>query len=274
MRRLIRLSSAIALAGSLLAIPGCVGDQESIIILRAIPLGGDDGTDCTADPDGDVSLAGGVVDVSFTTGYKAAFALLNNLQETGVNGTNQGTEASEMKLTEAIVEISFPGNSTIGGAVEAQEPTLVRYSAPLATNSWNGGDTIAPFVDIPPATLAAVGTQMEAQGITDLQMVMSVQFRAERSSNSGIGKSGVVESRSFEFPIDVCIGCLRACVPTPLTTTDANDEEVTDELCSAASCQADAVWVGGACRNAQDRAVFPPCCAGETDSSAQSLYCQ
>ncbi len=244
-----------------LSASACVEDQEALIVTHAIPF--NEGEACTADPTNTIHLAADVLDVSFDTGYTASFAVRNNLLLTGTDGTNTGTEASEMKLTEAIVTLSLPGNANIQGALDAMDSTFLTYSQPLATESFNGGDVISPFVFIPNSTVEQLRNQMAAAQAQRIQMEMSVQFRALRSSNAS--RTGVVESRSFELPIELCMGCLRQCAST-VTSSD-------QELCSQAACDNGLLPAGGGvCGNAQSAPTNPQCCAGG-DGDSQAFAC-
>lgn len=248
MRTSVALTSA-ALAAACSLFSGCGGDQEAILITHAVPVS----EECVADPTSMVRSAGDVVDVSFTnTGFVAALVVVNNLTQTGATGTNSGIEASEMKVTDAIVDLSMPSNPAIIDAVRLQDASFVNFSLPLASNSFVGQESIAVFVSVPPSTLQAIAGQMQNAGVDRAQMIMSTSIRAQRASNSS--KSGIIESRTFEYPVEVCLGCLRACEP------QADDPTA----CTADVCTNEPDYVaGGSCGNAQTKAVLPECCGGE-----------
>lgn len=230
----------------------CTQDQESLIIERALFIEPSmDGLSCVASGDSDTGLSLDVLDVSFDTGYASAYTVLNNLQPTTTSGNNSGVEASEMKLTDVVVELSTPANPEIASNISDQ--SLVRFSTPIGSASFSGQETYTTFVVIPAANIAAIREQMAAAGLESTTMIVSTTFRALRSSNSGIGDSGVVESRSFELPVNVCFNCLRSCQDLGAGGT-----------CNETSCLDSNVGSGGVCGNAQTYATSPACCDGDT----------
>jgi hypothetical protein len=237
------------LAMGALSLPSCTADQEALLVTNAFVIEQTDEGFCAA---GSTILSRDVLDVSFNTGYTAAFSVLNNLTQTGVD-TNSGVEGSEMKLTDVIVELSMPSNPEIISGVTAMEPALTRFSTPIATTSFSGQELYTTFVVVPPESITAIGAEMVSSGVGSTTMIMSVIFRAQRSSNSGAGDSGIVESRSFELPINVCAGtdCLRNC------------PGVSDGSCSIDECNSGVlIGSGGVCGNAQSYATAPLCCDG------------
>lgn len=251
LNRIAQLGIFGVLVAGAVSLPSCAADQESLIITSALFIQQAEDGSCAA---AGTELSRDVLDVSFNTGYTAAFAVLNNLTLTSSAGTNTGIEASEMKLIDVIVELSMPSNPEIISAVTATEPALTRFSTPIATVSFVGQEEYTTFVVVPPESITGIGAEMAANGVSSTTMIMSVIFRAHRSSNAGLGDSGVVESRSFELPITVCSGtsCLRNC------------PGVADGSCSVEECGSGVlIGSGGVCGNAQSYLTAPLCCDGD-----------
>jgi hypothetical protein len=237
---------------------GCTADQEALIVERALAITpGDDGLACTVEDDGETGLSRDVLDASFASGYAAAFTVKNNLNQTTVTGTNSGVEASEMKLTDVIVELTMPSDPDVISGVASMDGALTKFSVPIGSSSFSGQDTYSSFVVVPAESISAIGAQMAASGVTDTTMIMSVVYRALRSSNTGVGQSGVVESRSFELPITVCLGCLRSCV-------GVGSGGCTQEECDSGQF----LGAGGVCGNAQTYSVQPLCCDGDPENDS------
>ena len=252
MNRIARVGiSAAALAAVSLS-ASCTQQQEALIIVAALPVSPEaDGASCSAgDSASGAFLSRGVADISFNTGYAAAFSVLNNLSQTTAAGTNTGIEASEMKLIDAVVELSTPANPELTAGLDS---SVTRFSVPLATSSFSGQETYSTFVFVPEANISQIAAAMSAGGVDSTTMELSVIFRAQRSSNAGAGKSGIVESRSFELPVDLCNGCLRD-----------------NSTCADASDANPSIGSGGACGNAQGfgNSVVSACCDADASNDA------
>lgn len=197
------------------------------------------------------SLRGrGFVDVSFDTGYFAAFTLRNNLVLQGADNSSTGVEPSEMHLTSVDVVLDMPQDPSIISAVAATDPALVEYNQILASSSFNGQDTISTFVEIPAATFDGLRDAISARYTDDvrLTMTMGVTFHALRASNKGVNDFGEVDAREFTLPIEVCFNCLRDC-----------------EGCGA-GCDTDMdVGASGICGSAQDQSLKPASCPDTMD---------
>src|SRR5690606_739022 len=130
--------------------------------------------------------------------------------------------------------------------LRAQDPALVNFSVPLQTQSLPGGGELGMNIRIvSQATAVALLPEVESfPAGTTLTLLADIVIRARRSGNVR-GNIGIIESRSFQFPIDLCVGCLYSCAncvttPCPDPTTDA--------------------LAGFLCGNAQDTTIFPTAC--------------
>jgi hypothetical protein len=221
------------------AATGCAKQEESLIVLHAVNW--DDG--CSFDPSSDEVLDRGFLDLSFTTGYLAPIALLNQL----TSNTSNGVESGEIQLTSVDVKLSMPQAPDVIDRVRDRDEALVQFSPPIQTQSIPPGEVIGVFIDV----LSPLQTQAIAEEISsefgpepvDVSLVATMTFHGRRTGNS-VGGIGDVDAREFQFPISLCTTCLINCAgcDPPMCPVDASD------------------WAGGVCGNAQDRFLYPSTC--------------
>jgi hypothetical protein len=229
----------LACAAAAFAAPGCAKQEESLIVLHAVNW--DDG--CSFDPSSDQVLDRGFLDLSFTTGYLAPIALLNQLS----SNTSNGIEAGEIQLTGVDIELSIPQAPEVIDRVRDRDEALVQFSPPLQTQSIPPGEVIGVFVDV----LSPLQTEAIAEALVaefggqpvDVSLVAKLSFHGRRTGNS-VGGIGDVDARDFQFPISLCSQCLINCsgCEPPMCPVEASD------------------WAGGVCGNAQDRYLYPASC--------------
>jgi hypothetical protein len=163
---------------------GCVDNESSLFIVGAFNLSA---TDCLAKPDSDAELLfGGTIDLAFTSTYQAALLLGNQLTEQG-SREKLRTETSRMRIQGADVTLFRPDGSEVSFTTSASgfahnadgtDPGYAAVSAQLVRDG-----------DLPPGT---------ADGIA----IARVRVFGETLGGQE------VESGDFDFPIDVCHGCL------------------------------------------------------------------
>lgn len=207
-------------AGGASAFSACVHNDSTIFVHDVLaPQTASSSTmvcTYTADPT-QPTISSGVVDISLRATYDAMF-LVGNQMVSEVNGSQLQTETSIVNIQGAIVRVTSgtqqlstytrlaaatipplsgnsPGYAAVGPVTIIDEPSLFKLSS-----ASTGNTNVANF-------LAAMG----AGAVT--RVVSHVRF-------FGVTLGGQsVESNEFEFPVDVCIGCLIAFTNNPLYAT-------------------------------------------------------
>lgn len=246
-RRNVRTSSVVPLllCAAITASPGCADEQESLIVVRA-PAWPDDG-ECFIDPDSPATMGRGYLDLSWQTPYLMPMHVANQLVSQDVSESNTNTDPGELQLRDAVVNLSLPQAPEVIEAMREQDPALVSFTAPLQSQSLPAGGELGISVEAvtQPAAIALL-EQLEAFGAdTTLTLLADVVVRASRTGNV-VGKIGIVEARSFQFPIELCSGCLFTC-----------------NACEGGLCPSPPYGYSGfICGNAQDGPIWPAVCDG------------
>lgn len=232
-------AAGIALWGGL-SLPGCAGEQESLIVLHS-PAWDEEGS-CLADPSTDTRLSQGVLDVSAHTPYLLPVILQNQLVADDTNGVDNG----EMQLRNVDVRLTMDQAPDIIDALELRDPALVDFNYPLATDSLPSEGQAGVLVEVISRT-AAEELEFQLNSLEDgARPVLTAHlvFHARRTGNA-VGGIGDVEAREFSFPIQICAGCLLTC-----------------STCAGGECPIEPTGVvGGVCGNAQDLFYAPSGCA-------------
>jgi hypothetical protein len=211
------LAALSLLAGAGTVFTACVHDDTTLYIHDVLaPKYAQIGAACTwaADPT-QPAISSGVLDIAIRTRYDAMFLLANQMVAQ-VNPSQLQTETSTMKIDGAIVRVTnasgaqlttytrlaaalvppstggLPGYSAIGTITVVDAPTL------LGTNDPSLNNTIVGYLSSRGPRAAVV------------RVVTYVRFFGKTLG----GQS--VESNEFEFPVDICNGCLIAYANSPL----------------------------------------------------------
>jgi len=203
---------------------GCADEQEALIVVRSVFPSAemdDTSTSCTW-PDDNSSLRSGELDVAVGGAYTLAPELFNNLQARGTS-TNSGVDDSELRLDPTVdITLNLPGYVADAMALGPDGQALpLSYGATIASDSLAPGSSFVPLVKVIPfehstALASAIAPGEKAQVSVDLV------FHATRTGNSR-GNVGVIDSRAYRFPIELCNGCmLNSCL------CDGGDECVPD----------------------------------------------
>jgi hypothetical protein len=241
---------AASLLGGLL-LTGCAEQEEALIFLHAPawPDAEDGGfKSCSVDPASDTYLPRGLLDISFYSAYDMPGIIFNNLLPTAASDNSSGIPNAEVQMIDADVRLAMPQAEDVIDGVEAQDEALVKFSVNMASNSIEAGERHGILVEVvtPETTEALEGQVLGAYGSgVKIELLANVVINAKRAGGSG-GKLGLIQTREFTFPIDLCHGCLRSCLACPGGVCPP--EGVTD-------------WFGGVCRNAQDALLIPYQCA-------------
>lgn len=236
--RIKMIAAGIALAGGL-GLPGCAGEQESLIVLHS-PAWDEEGS-CLVDAANDVGLALGLLDVSVHTPYMLPVVLQNQLVADDANGVDNG----EMQLRSVDVKLTMDQAPDIIEALEERDPALVDFNYPLPTDSLPSEGRAGVLVEVVSRTASQeldsqlTGLDPGSRPILSAHLV----FHARRTGNA-VGGIGEVEAREYVFPIQICSGCLLTC-----------------STCAGGECPLEPTGlVGGVCGNAQDLPYAPAGC--------------
>lgn len=243
---------------------GCAQEQESLIVLHA-PAWSTPG-ECLVDGSNDTGMSSGILDVAVGTPYEMPVVLLNQLQGQTAMMTNNQIDNGELQLIAADVVLSMPQQQDVIDDIAGDNPGAVDFTVDISTISLGGQERQGFLIEVvPQATTVALASAF--RGHPDLneqsrpKLIAEVIFRARRTGNR-VGKVGEIESRSFKYPIELCLGCLITC--------GACSDQARTETCVIARTSAIAGTpnpdaplapvVGGICGNAQDFFVAPSFC--------------
>ncbi len=250
-----RPSSVAAAMLVAVSISACAEQQEGFLIRRAVYWSTEEadgvtiGSQCVADPQSNLTLNRGVLDLRYGAVYTLPLEIENRMLDIDPESSPNGVSDGEIVLTEMEVELEAPQVPQIVDSAAAQDPALTNFAVPIQSISIEPGDQVGFLAEvIPPATGLAFAdafandpTLMDAR----VQVDAIVRLRGKRAVAGG--KRNDIEAREFRFPIDLCYGCLFTCVPCAPETP----------------CSPNAFMVGGVCNNAQDFPVFPYECLND-----------
>lgn len=187
------VSVPTVLAGSMLLgglglVGGCAENRSSLFIAAAMYID-PTGTECVADPSGDVTtIADGVIDLAIRTSYTAPLLIANQLYSVG-NGALLRTETNRIQIESADITVEAISGS--GGD---------SYRIPVSGLVDVGDDEPGQsgiFVDLVPE---GVITQ-------EGQYIIKVKVNGRTLGGTPI------QSGEWLFPLVACTGCLRVCPP-------------------------------------------------------------
>lgn len=163
---------------------GCVDNESSVFIVGVFNLST---SDCLAKPDAEAELLfAGTIDLAFTTTYNAALLVGNQLTEQG-SRERLRTETSRMRLQGADVTLFRPDGSSVSFTT----------SASGFVHSADGTDP----------SYAAVSAQLIRDGDLSPDTLDGIAIARVRVFGESLGGEDV-ESGDYDFPINVCNGCL------------------------------------------------------------------
>jgi hypothetical protein len=246
-----------ALAIGWLVATGCGGDggcrfeNTSLVVLHAIPPTVED-EGCVFDPNSQIIVYRGRLDVAWGTGYLLGVVLSNNLVATTQEGSNTGVEDGDLQLSSPVdVTLHVPRDvaDRMGPGPDGQ-PLPLSFEVPIATSTLRpeteyGMGLVAVPREYAMAFAAAIDPGEE------VDITIEVVFHATRTSNTR-GNLGVIDSPPFEFPITLVNGGLVAACRC-------------DEL---GRCEPGTEQPALLCGYAQDVTVTPMCL--EAESSGES----
>jgi hypothetical protein len=249
-----------ALAGAA-GLSGCVHDDSTIFIqqVMAPPLVSP-GEQCTfkADPTED-SITSGALDISLTGGYVAEY-LVGNQLVSQANSNQLQTETSDVNLEGAEVRVTEGNGDQIQAFTTLGGSTI--FAASGGTPAWGlfAVQTINQQTIASSEGLSSLADLYAGGKIGSHRVVTYVRVYGKTLGGR------YVESNEFEFPVDVCYGCLvgfsasdvNVCYDQPNCYYAAASTSTTvpcfpgqDGIVDCAECQGTAtcspplVWSGG-----------------------------
>jgi hypothetical protein len=149
----------------------------------------------TADPT-QAEISYGILDVDFRDSYSADF-LVGNQMVTQGDPTKPATETSRIKLTGGIVRITDTSGNQIKKFSQATSGTVDPLSG---TNPSYLAVTGFPLIDV--GTVSGVLNTISGLGRPTVELDTYVRVYGYTLGGQ------YVESDEFEFPVEVCKGCL------------------------------------------------------------------
>lgn len=208
-----RIAKHIAAGSFLLGVGGisvsaCVHDDSTLFVKEVLaPPTVMLGMGCfyTNDPT-QAELSYGILDVDFRDSYSASFLVGNQMVNQG-DPTKPATETSRIKLTGGIVRITDTSGNEIKKFSQATAGTV----DPLSGSNPGYLPVVEfPLVDV--ATVAGVIGTISGPGRPAVELDTYVRFYGYTLGGQ------YVESDEFEFPVEVCRGCLLSFSTTSTNT--------------------------------------------------------
>jgi hypothetical protein len=181
----------------------CAHDDSTIFIRDVLtPPTAQAGGLCqyTADPS-QSSITSGILDVAFATSYTAAFLVGNQMTPRSVNDQTR-TETSRVTLQGAIVRVTDINGNEL-------RPSFTWSASTTVDPATGGTPSYAPFfAEIVDSTVAAQ-LKGQAQAAVAAHQAIGTTRVLTYTKVFGHTLGGTrVESNEFQFPVDVCYGCL------------------------------------------------------------------
>jgi hypothetical protein len=217
----------------------CAENESSLFVIGVYALSR---TQCVADPSSSaVLLPSGVLDLQLTSGYNAALLVGSHLTERG-SRENLRTETSRLSIEGAHITLY----STTGTEIVRPDVAATGLVNPASGTDPGLATVFAQLIR--PADVPALGPAGQA----------IVRIRIFGTTLGG----QEIESGDYDFPIQICDGCLIAYPPESF---DPATPQGKDYLCSPA---ADAMSESTTqiCSLGQDDVVPCSTCAGFNDA--------
>lgn len=238
-----RVVSAPVLIGAVgITLVACAHDDSTMFVYDVL-AGTLSGTTCTFTPDPTQAfLPSGVLDVALASEYDATYLVANQMVAQA-DPTIPQTETSFIEINHANVRVTNTDGSLIR-----------EYSAVTAASIPPAAGTTPSFV---PASVPTIDQQTVALiGAVATQSIVRVETFVQFFGKTTGGQS--VESNVFQFPVDVCSGCL---VSFPIAEDDQTST-VQPNCALAANANASTTTATAPCKFGQDSLVDCSLCKG------------
>jgi hypothetical protein len=192
------LAGATLFAGVVVAMPACKHNDSTLFVqdvLEAQPVS--QGAICTftSDPT-QAFISSGVLDIAFRTEYQPTY-LIGNQSVPEVNSQQLQTETNIITVQGAIVTITDAAGNQLNKFTRLASATVYPSSGSVP------GYAPITVTTIDSTTIASdTFLQQNAANGGTTRLVTYVQFFGQTTGGNQ------VQSDTFEFPVDVCSGCL------------------------------------------------------------------
>ncbi len=240
------LAGLSLISGGIALMSACAHNDSSLFVqdvLYPTPVSAGQGCIFTADPNQSY-LPRGTLDVDFRTQYDAVF-LIGDQMVAQANGQQLQTETSTVDIQGAIVRDTDAAGNTLdsftsltSGTVYPSTGTIPGY---LSTSA-----TIASQKAVN-ALVAQKGSGLSSGGSSTL--VTYVKFYGYTLGGN------YIESNDFEFPIDICAGCLLGFSGSEVTECCVNGTCVAPKTPNCLSPSSNAGSLPQPCRLGQDTSI-------------------
>jgi hypothetical protein len=184
------------------------------IVNNQVPLPG-----CAIGVNETIYQGSGILDVSLVrAGASSAFYVFPLLKN-NLSGSSGSVDTNKIVMQSFAVDISVlsAGDDELRGLVEDAPAVDLHYKTPWSGSISSGGGLVSAAVSAFPVSLANRLKGSPLLGVSP-SLLVNLQIRA-------FGHTTVqdIESDPFNYPVEVCSGCLVANVqPCPYTTAPAN----------------------------------------------------
>jgi hypothetical protein len=194
-------AGAAVIGGTVAVVSACAENNQTIFI-RAVQAKSTSG-DCVvpADPER-ARVSSGIIDLALASSYSATILVGNQMIPRG-DPVNVRAESSRVILKGAVVRVMRAD----GTEIRAYTRLAQGFVEPAGGNTPGYGNIAVDIIDAESAAGIGAGLQ-KGQAIRLLA-------RLKVFGTTLGGKD--VETGEFEFPVDVCLGCLVRFTPDPTT---------------------------------------------------------
>ncbi len=211
MKRVIRGALVAGLLGFVAAAasPACVEYPQSVVVTKVVvptPPDSEDSKFCTVDSDAP-GLVSGRLDVFVRQNYRAQLVVLNQLRPALAKDKGR-VETNNVYLLGATVRLTtVDGLPLDGGALRSGNEYTVQGSGFIAASDsgTSSGSIEVSLIDLAAATtlLGRLKSDLGRNVVNPVTVVLAY-VRVNGQTLGGLK----VESQEFQFPIEVCAGCL------------------------------------------------------------------
>ncbi len=161
----------------------------------------------------------GMLDVGIVRGDFPTAYLFFPLIENNLSGGGLASDPNQIQLTGFDVDIGTIGPTTAAAAqvLASADPALLHFQVPWSGGVSSGGGQLSAAVNAVPVALAM---QLASSGGLDTSPALTLNLKIQARGTTNSGRSLV--SDPFNFPVQVCNGCLIANVaPCPYRPVNA-----------------------------------------------------
>jgi hypothetical protein len=245
---------ALVIAGGGVSLAACAHDDSTLFVFDVLAgNASSNGCTFTADPTQPV-ISGGTLDVGLTPEYAATFLVANQMV-TQADPAIPQTESAFITISHANVRITYAD----GSAIES-------YSTVTAATVFPATGTTPSFVAVSVPIIDETATGLIKQqkvaliGTAGTGSLVRVETFVKFFGKTTGGTS--VESNEFQFPIDVCNGCLVA-FPLAEDQPSTATTQFPQPNCYLANATATTSSIPVPCRFGQDAKVDCAICRAE-----------